>query len=78
MNWKDYKALKQGDFCSVGFHEGQYCFEILTGIFDLPEYYPIAKEEFDTFDEWKADTVKIVTDIKNRTLLYSAYKTHSN
>ncbi|WP_346355276.1 hypothetical protein [Azotosporobacter soli] len=73
MSWKDYKALKQGNFDSVGFHGGQYCFEILTGIFDLPEYYPITKEEFETFDEWKDDVDKIVKDIKNRTLLYSAY-----
>jgi len=74
MNWKSYKMLKTGDSLSVGILEERYCFEILTGICDIPEYHPITKEEFDTFDEWKNNTDKIVKDIKNREILCSAYR----
>lgn len=73
MDYKNYKMLKKGVYLSVGMLEEQYCFEILTGICDVPEYYPITKEEFDTFDEWKDSYDKIVKDIKNRRLLCSAY-----
>lgn len=78
MNWKNYKMLKKGDYLSVGILGEQYCFEILTGVCDIPEYYPITKEEFDTFDEWKNNTDKIVKDIKNRELLGSGYKKEGN
>lgn len=74
MDWKNYEMLKKGDFLSVGMIEGQYCFEILTGFCNIPEYYPITKEEFDTFDGWKSNTGKIVKDIKNREILCSGYK----
>lgn len=74
MNWKDYKRYVEGQGISVGTIGGQYCFEILTGICDVPEYYPISKEEFDSFDTWKSDTEKIVKDIKNRRVLCSAYR----
>lgn len=73
MSWRDYKTIKKGIYDNVGFHEGRYCYEVLTDIFDLPAYFPITKEEFDTFDEWKNDTNKIVKDIQNRPHLYSAY-----
>ena len=66
--------VKKGNHCSVGTIDGKYCFGILTGICDLLDYYPITKEEFATFEQWKDDTNKIVKDIQNRKLLCSAYK----
>jgi hypothetical protein len=73
MKCKNYEMLKKGDYLSVGMLEGQYCFEILTGICDIPEYYPITKEEFDTFDEWKNNADKIAKDIQNRKIIHSGY-----
>lgn len=73
MNRWDYKMLKEGPYSSVGIFAEQYAFEILTGICDVPEYYPITKEEFDTYDEWKENYDKVVRDIKNRKLIYSSY-----
>ena len=48
--------------------------KILTGICNIPEYYPISKEEFDTFYKWKNDMDKVIYDVKNRKLLCSGYK----
>ncbi|WP_435921382.1 hypothetical protein [Paenibacillus sp. DYY-L-2] len=53
MNYKDYNMLKEGRYQSVGILEEKYVFEIKTGIADVPEYYQITKEEFDTYDLWK-------------------------
>jgi hypothetical protein len=50
----DYRELKTG--CSSGFSAGiinsQYAISVPMGICDVPEYYPISKEEFDTFLDW--------------------------
>lgn len=78
MNRWDYKMLKEGPYSSVGIFAEQYAFEILTGICDVPEYYPITKEEFDTYDEWKENYDKVVRDIKNRKLIYSSYRDGSD
>jgi len=74
LNYKDYKRIKIGNYCSAGMFNKKHAFEILTGICNIPEYYPISEEEFDTFDKWKNDIDKIVKDIKNRNLLCSGYK----
>ena len=78
MNRWDYKMLKEGPYSSVGIFAEQYAFEILTGICDVPEYYPITKEEFDTYDEWNENYDKVVRDIKNRKLIYSSYRDWSD
>lgn len=74
LNYRDYKIMKIGNYCSVGMIGKEYAFEILTGIGNIPEYYPISKEEFNTFDKWRNDIDKIVKEIKNRKLLCSGYK----
>lgn len=66
--------IKTGDYLGAGMIEGQYCFEVLTGFCNIPEYYPITKEKFNAFDEWKSSTDKIVKDIKNGKILCSGYK----
>ena len=78
MNRWDYKMLKEGPYSSVGIFAEKYAFEILTGICDVPEYYPITKEEFDTYDEWNENYDKVVRDIKNRKLIYSSYRDWSD
>ncbi len=40
--------------------KNSYLISIPMGICNVPEYYYISKEEFDTFDEWKNDTAKIL------------------
>lgn len=69
-----YSPLKFGCYCSVGLLNEKYVFEILTGICDAPEYYPISKDEFDDFDNWKDNTEHVVKEIKNRKCIYSSYK----
>ncbi|MBP2653731.1 MAG: hypothetical protein H6Q73_1300 [Firmicutes bacterium] len=50
MNYKDYKMLKVGNYCSVGmFGDNIYAFEVLTGFADIPAYIQITKKEFDDF-----------------------------
>ncbi|NWL86537.1 hypothetical protein DMN77_02855 [Paenibacillus sp. 79R4] len=78
MNRWNYKRLKEGPYSSAGIFGEQYAFEILTGICDVPEYYPITKEEFDTYDEWKENYDKVVSEIKNRKLIYSSYRDWSD
>ena len=65
-NYTNYKSIKLGNYCSVGKINNRYAFKIITSANSIPEYYPISKEEFDTFEEWKNDIGKIVKDIKNR------------
>ncbi|GEM_PF-3728405 len=48
-----YSPIKFGNYCSVGFLQEEYVLEILVGICDAPEYYPISQEEFDAFGAWK-------------------------
>ncbi|WP_066498275.1 hypothetical protein [Abyssisolibacter fermentans] len=73
MNYKDYERKKAGNYLSVGIFGKQFAFEILTGFCDTPEYYPISKEEYDSFDEWKEDVSKM-PEIKNRKILCSGYR----
>ncbi|GGH36024.1 hypothetical protein [Paenibacillus segetis] len=61
MDYKNYKRIKVGPYQSVGILEGLYVFEILTGIADVPEYYRITKEEFDSYDQWNTE---YITDLK--------------
>jgi hypothetical protein len=50
MNYKDYKELKVGSFCSVGMFEDKiYAFRHIGGPFSHSEYYAISKEEYDLF-----------------------------
>ena len=52
MNYKDYKRIKEGNYQSVGmFGDNIYAYEVLTGFADIPGYYQITKEEFETYDE---------------------------
>jgi len=44
MNYKDYKRIKLGNYCSAGmFGESIYAFERLTGFADVPTYIQITK-----------------------------------
>ena len=78
MNYRDYKRLKVWDYQSVGmFGDNIYAYEVLTGFADIPEYYQITREEFDTYDVWKTETpgdLGILYEIVNRKPLCSAYK----
>ena len=50
MNYKDYKRIKKGNYCSAGlFGDSIYAFERLAGFADTPEYIQITREEFDNF-----------------------------
>lgn len=54
--------IKKGNwsgFCAVALRDS-YMISIPMGICDVPEYFYISKDEFDTFDEWKDDTAKIM------------------
>jgi hypothetical protein len=74
MNYKDYKMIKTGNYCSVGmFGDNIYAFEYLTGICDAPVYIQITKAEFDNFDESKSPK-----DYGERKELCSAYRGHSD
>ena len=78
MNYKDYKRIKEGNYQSVGmFGDNIYAYEVLTGFADIPGYYQITKEEFETYDEWKTGTpgdLGILYEIVNRKPSCSAYK----
>lgn len=59
--------IKKGDwdgFCAAAYHDA-YMIAIPMGIGDVPEYFHITQEEFDTFEQWKNDQAKIM-DIENR------------
>jgi hypothetical protein len=59
--------VKKGDwdgFCAAALDES-YMICIPMGIADIPEYFSITKEEFDTFEQWKHDESKIMS-IENR------------
>jgi hypothetical protein len=59
--------VKKGDwngFCAIALHDS-YMISIPTGIADIPEYFEITKEEFDTFEEWRNNEPKII-EIENR------------
>ena len=48
--------LKIGEgYVSVGKFGNDYACEILTGVCNLPEYYPITLDEFNTFEKWYSD-----------------------
>ncbi|MBU3114431.1 hypothetical protein [Clostridium lacusfryxellense] len=50
MNYKDYKTIKKGNYCTVGmFGTNIYAFEWYTGFASIPEYIQITKVEFDDF-----------------------------
>jgi hypothetical protein len=54
--------IKRGnwsDFCAVVLYD-TYMISIPMGICDVPEYFFISKEEYDTFEEWKDVTSKII------------------
>lgn len=54
--------IKKGNwsgFCAVTLKDA-YMISIPMGICDVHEYFYISKDEFDTFDEWKDDTAKIM------------------
>jgi len=56
------KVVKNGDWCgffvvSVG---DKYFMVVPMGICDVPEYFPIDKDEFTNFDKWKNDDKKII------------------
>ncbi len=72
LDYKKYEYLKIGQMLSVGMIDEHYVMEILTGPTCIPEFFPISKEEFDSFDEWKGDCKFIVEEIKNRECVASA------
>ena len=78
MNYRDYKRLKVWNYQSIGiFGDNIYAYEVLTGFADIPAYYQITREEFDTYDEWKTETpgdLGILDEIVNRNPLCSGYK----
>ena len=51
-------------FCALMLNE-RYMISVPMGFCDIPEYFYISKEEFDSFDDWKDDTNKIL-EIQNR------------
>lgn len=53
-----YQCLKRGQSITAGKINGRYCLEIPMGIGNVPEYYPITIEEFDTFP-WNYDQQKL-------------------
>ena len=55
-DWSGFAAV------SVG---GKYYIVVPMGIFDVPESFPIDKEEFQCFDMWKNNEEKII-EIQNR------------
>lgn len=59
--------IKRGDwdgFCAVALDDS-YMVSIPMGTGDVSEYYWITKEEFDTFEQWKNNELKII-EIENR------------
>lgn len=54
--------LKKGNWSGFGAIalRGSYLICIPMGICDIPTYFYISKEEYDTFDEWKDDTAKLI------------------
>lgn len=78
MTYKDFRMLKQYGESSVGmFGEKIYAYEILTGIGNVPGYYQITKQEFDSFDEWKSESIGelgTMYEVHNRKPLCSAYE----
>ena len=78
MNYKDYNRLKIGNSQSVGmFGNKIYAYEILTGFANIPEYYQITEEEFDTYEEWENEIpgdLGILYEIVNRKALCSGYQ----
>lgn len=50
MDYKDYRRIKAGNYCSVGvFGKNVFAFEQLTGFADIPAYIQISKHEFENF-----------------------------
>lgn len=78
MHYSEYNRIKDGKCQSVGsFGNAIYAYEVLIGACNIPEYYQITKDKFDTFDEWKGQTptdLGIVYDIVNRVPLCSGYR----
>lgn len=78
MNYKDYKLNKKGQYESVGiFGDSIFAYEYLTGACCVPEYIQITKEEYDTFEQWKNESIKDFGkkyEVHNRIALCSAYK----
>ncbi|RUS44929.1 hypothetical protein [Cohnella sp. AR92] len=78
MNYRDYKQIKQGQYQSVGMLGEFFVYEVLTGIADVPEYYQITKNEFETFEQWQNNDSFIVGKIKNRKCICSGYRGHAD
>ena len=54
-------------FCAVMLND-LYFISVPMGICDIPEYFYISKEEFESFNDWKEDTAKII-EIQNRKMI---------
>ncbi|MFD0671910.1 hypothetical protein [Cohnella sp. GCM10027633] len=78
MNYRDYKRIKLGQYQSVGMFSEYYAYEVLTGFADVPEYYQITKDEFESFELWQNSESFVVGKIKNRKCICSAYKDHAD
>jgi hypothetical protein len=54
--------IKKGSWSGFGAIalRNSYLISIPMGICDVPEYFYICKDEFDSFDEWKDDAAKLM------------------
>ena len=57
MHYKEYKAFAYGPWgSSVGmFGKHIHAYQNPTGVTDTPEYHKISKDEFGSYEKWKAD-----------------------
>lgn len=46
-------------FGAIAFNN-QYMICVPMGVADIPEYFHITKDEYDTFDDWKDNSAKII------------------
>lgn len=76
MNHRDYVKLRKGKNFTLGkFGDRIYACEILNA-FNIPEYHPVSKEEFDTFETWKDEQIsdmKKLCEISKRNPICSAF-----
>lgn len=70
LDTESYKELKMSCFSSltVGVINNKYCVAVPMGFCDVLEYYPITKDEFETFNVWQEDMKKIYEIEKRESL----------
>ena len=76
MQWSDYKETKHHKRISVGVLDHTYVItEQKQGCMDT-YFYPISKEEHDSFDNWKDDETKIQSLYETEPIYIGYYLTN--